>query len=172
MTPEQMEALAKLAARAELGQLAPARRFVAQASADQARASEASKSAPKKAEGPMPVAPTAVVSPLAPAASVSAPAPAPAPAFRSPAPTPSPQPAPAPQLTLSQYASLCAELALTPAAADAIFRRHGLESAQQRAATDAAWKERLRRDPAEYQTWQDLYQRWYAHWAARRAPTG
>ncbi|WP_437601945.1 hypothetical protein WMF28_10045 [Sorangium sp. So ce590] len=73
-------------------------------------------------------------------------------------------------LPLTQYAALCAELALSPATADEIFRRYGLGSGEMRSAVDAAWKERLLGDPAEYSRWQDMVQRYYAHFARRGAP--
>ncbi len=40
-------------------------------------------------------------------------------------------------LPLAKYASLCAELALFPHEAEAIFRRYGLERVEERAAVDA-----------------------------------
>ncbi|WP_437314384.1 hypothetical protein [Sorangium sp. So ce385] len=73
-------------------------------------------------------------------------------------------------LPLAAYAALCAELALSPATAEEIFRRYGLGSGEMRSAVDAAWKERLRGDPAERSRWQDIYQRYYAHFARRGAP--
>ncbi|WP_437485808.1 hypothetical protein WME75_01895 [Sorangium sp. So ce1014] len=73
-------------------------------------------------------------------------------------------------LPLTQYAALCAELALSPATAEEIFRRYGLGSGEMRSAVDAAWKERLRGDPAEYSRWQDIYQHYYAHFARRGTP--
>ncbi|WP_437913590.1 hypothetical protein WME73_45020 [Sorangium sp. So ce302] len=68
-------------------------------------------------------------------------------------------------LPLARYAALCAELALSPAMAESIFQRYGLGSGEMRSAVDAAWKERLREHPAEYARWQDMYQRYYAHFA-------
>ncbi|WP_437312627.1 hypothetical protein [Sorangium sp. So ce385] len=73
-------------------------------------------------------------------------------------------------LSLAQYASLCAELAVFPRAAEAIFRRYGLESQQARAAVDAAWKERLGRDAGAYGAWQEMYRRYHAYWTQRGAP--
>lgn len=72
-------------------------------------------------------------------------------------------PAAAPALTLQQYASLCAELAVFRDRTDAIFQRYGLADPRDRAAVDLSWKERLRRIPAENQGWQALYQRWVEH---------
>jgi len=74
-------------------------------------------------------------------------------------------------LPLAKYASLCAELAVFPHEAEAIFRRYGLEHVEERAAADAAWKERLRRDPVQYGMWEVMYQRYY-RWAKRGAPSG
>lgn len=78
----------------------------------------------------------------------------------------------APSLTLKQYASLCAELAVSPQNADAIFRRHGFESAVSRSEADLAWREQLKRNPVEYREWQGLYQHYRVYWAeqARRNP--
>ncbi|WP_437991314.1 hypothetical protein [Sorangium sp. So ce145] len=73
-------------------------------------------------------------------------------------------------LPLARYAALCAELALSPAMAESIFQRYGLGSSEMRSAVDAAWRERLREHPAEYARWQDMYQRYYAHFARRGAP--
>ncbi|MGK4008488.1 hypothetical protein WMF31_38115 [Sorangium sp. So ce1036] len=70
-------------------------------------------------------------------------------------------------LSLAQYAALCAELALSPAMAESIFQRYRLGSVEVRSAVDAAWKERLRGYPAEYARWQDMVQRYYAHFARR-----
>ncbi|WP_437776264.1 hypothetical protein [Sorangium sp. So ce1097] len=73
-------------------------------------------------------------------------------------------------LSLPQYAALCAELALSPGAAEAIFRRYGLDSSERRSAVDAAWKERLSKHPAEYATWQEMYRHYHAHFAKRGTP--
>ncbi|XXT19878.1 hypothetical protein WME94_57620 [Sorangium sp. So ce429] len=75
-------------------------------------------------------------------------------------------------LPLAQYAALCAELAWSPGAAEAIFRRYGLGSGEKRSAVDAAWKERLRQHPAEYAKWQEMYWRYHAHFAKRNKPAG
>jgi len=73
-------------------------------------------------------------------------------------------------LPLAWYASLCAELSLFPHESEAIFRRYGLERAEQRTAVDAAWKERLRRNPIQYEIWQDMYRRYHARFAKQGAP--
>ena len=59
--------------------------------------------------------------------------PAQAPAGAAPAAKP-----PGLAISLSEYASLCAELTLFPASAKAIFRRHGLDTQEKRASVDAA----------------------------------
>ena len=73
-------------------------------------------------------------------------------------------------LPLARYAKLCAELALSPHEAEAIFRRYGLERVEERTAVDAAWKARLRQDPSQYGVWEVMYQR-YIGWLKRRTPT-
>jgi hypothetical protein len=70
----------------------------------------------------------------------------------------------APNLTLKQYASLCAELAVSPQRADATFRRYGFESAPARREVDQSWRERLQRNPVEYREWQALYQHYQMYW--------
>ncbi|XYH98434.1 hypothetical protein ACMHYB_01325 [Sorangium sp. So ce1128] len=75
-------------------------------------------------------------------------------------------------LPLARYAALCAELALFPEAAEAIFQRYGLGSSEMRSAVDAAWKARLRDHPTEYTRWQELYWRRHAHLAKRGTPAG
>ncbi|WP_437731464.1 hypothetical protein [Sorangium sp. So ce1335] len=75
-------------------------------------------------------------------------------------------------LPLSRYAALCAELALSPDAAEAVFQRYGLGSSEVRSAVDAAWKQRLRERPTEYAAWEDMYRRYHAHFAKRGAPAG
>ncbi len=71
----------------------------------------------------------------------------------------------APELTLEQYASLCAELAVFPPHVEAIFQRYGLMSLQSRLTVDLTWRERLRRDVARHHAWQSLYQRYQTYWA-------
>ncbi len=44
-----------------------------------------------------------------------------------------------------------------------------MAAAAKRSALDVAWKERLREHPAEYARWQEIYQRYYAHFARRGA---
>jgi hypothetical protein len=71
-------------------------------------------------------------------------------------------------LSLSQYASLCAELAVFPWAAEGIFRRYGLETPQHRHAVDAVWKERLQRDREQHQAWQAMYRQYRDYWTKHR----
>ncbi|WP_438034786.1 hypothetical protein [Sorangium sp. So ce204] len=75
-------------------------------------------------------------------------------------------------LPLAQYAALCAELSLFPDAAEEIFRRYGLSSAERRSAVDATWKERLRERPTEYARWQEMFRQRHAHFAKRGRPAG
>ncbi|WP_437483332.1 HEAT repeat domain-containing protein [Sorangium sp. So ce1014] len=98
------------------------------------------------------------------------PLPPPAPEPLSAAATPAPTSGPISRLTLAQYASLCAELAVSPRQSEAIFERYGLVSHHDRLAVDKAWQERLSRVPDEHRSWQGLYQHYQAYWAdqARR----
>lgn len=73
-------------------------------------------------------------------------------------------------LSLGQYASLCAELDVNPSLAEAIFQRYGLGDREKRAAVDAAWKERLRRSPMEYRTWQEMYRHYHDYWTKCGTP--
>lgn len=72
------------------------------------------------------------------------------------------------ELSLAQYASLCAELSVFPEETERVFRRYGLDADEKRSAVDAAWKKRLRHEPAEYEAWQELYRRYHAHWTKQR----
>jgi len=86
-----------------------------------------------------------------------------------PSPPATPVPcAPVPSLTLQQYASLCAELAVFRERTEAIFQQYGLGNLRDRLTVDLWWQERLRRNPAENQGWQALYQRWVAHFQEQR----
>ena len=77
----------------------------------------------------------------------------------------SPRPS-APSLTLEQYASLCAELAVFPTNAESIFAKYGLAALRDRLTTDLVWQERLRQDPASYRQWQESYKQAHAYWLA------
>ncbi len=84
---------------------------------------------------------------------------------RSQPPLPSPTVGPMPPrldttLTLAQYAALCAELIVFPAASEQTFERYGLATASQRTSIDRAWKARLQSNALEHQEWQQLYQRY------------
>ncbi|WP_437736672.1 hypothetical protein [Sorangium sp. So ce1335] len=63
----------------------------------------------------------------------------------------------APALSLEQYASLCAELAVAPGDAEALFARYGLDRPDARLAVDRFWRDRLARDEAAHRRWQELY---------------
>jgi len=60
-------------------------------------------------------------------------------------------------LSLEQYAALCAEVAVFPQTAEAIFAKYGLGASRDRLTADLAWQERLRADNALMQRWQSLY---------------
>jgi len=77
-----------------------------------------------------------------------------------------------PPLTLQQYGSLCAEVAVFPDRTEAIFHKYGLGDLRDRRAADVSWQERLRRNPAEYQGWYALYQRWTEHFERLKAGGG
>jgi hypothetical protein len=99
----------------------------------------------------------------------------PPPSVRPPPPSVKPTPPaavaePLNVLSLAQYASLCAELTVFPEHMEETFRRYGLDTGEKRSAIDAAWKERLRLEPAEYAAWQDLYRRYHAHWTKQGTP--
>lgn len=101
------------------------------------------------------------------------PKPSPTRAPEAPPPPPS-QPGAAPPsaaatLTLTQYASLCAELSLAPNGQEAVFHRYGLGVMRDRLRVDLVWQERLRRDPEEYRKWQALYEQYHRYLSAKRA---
>ncbi|KYF73347.1 hypothetical protein [Sorangium cellulosum] len=63
----------------------------------------------------------------------------------------------APALSLEQYASLCAELAVAPGDAKALFGLYGLAQPDVRLAVDRFWRDQLARDQAAHRRWQALY---------------
>jgi len=73
-------------------------------------------------------------------------------------------------LSIEQYAALCAEVAVSPQAADAIFTKYGLGARRDQITADLAWQERLRADNALMLKWQSLYLHYHEHYsrAARR----
>lgn len=73
------------------------------------------------------------------------------------------------QLTLAQYASLCAELAASPNAKEAVFHRYGLSAARERQRVDLAWRQRFQQNPAEYREWQALYEQYHRYLSAQSA---
>ncbi|MCC6522798.1 MAG: hypothetical protein IT373_09070 [Polyangiaceae bacterium] len=75
-------------------------------------------------------------------------------------------PAP-PALTLPQYASLCAELALYPAHAAAVLARYLLRGPHDVRALEVAYATRFARDPASRTEFERVY-RQYAAWLTRR----
>ncbi|MGK3972313.1 hypothetical protein WMF38_11415 [Sorangium sp. So ce118] len=73
------------------------------------------------------------------------------------APVPTPASLSVPALSLEQYATLCAELGASSGNAEALFARYGLIQPEARLAVDRFWRDRLARDPAAHQRWQELY---------------
>ena len=67
-------------------------------------------------------------------------------------------------LSIEQYAALCAEVAVSPDRADAIFAHYGLGAPKDRLTADSAWKDRLRADPALTARWQGLYLHYHEHY--------
>jgi len=68
-----------------------------------------------------------------------------------------------PQLTLQSYASLHAELSVSPANAGEILRRYGVADEATRRALDDAWRARLAASPRTQAEWQRLYNE-YREW--------
>jgi hypothetical protein len=91
----------------------------------------------------------------------------PAPSLRIDTPAPGFTPAPArpwpapPLLTLEQHASLCAELARSPAHTAAILARYGL-TPDAKVALDAHYRGQVAADPALRERWQRAYQSYQA----------
>ncbi|MBK8255243.1 MAG: hypothetical protein IPK82_21600 [Polyangiaceae bacterium] len=84
--------------------------------------------------------------------------------------TPAAPPTPAantPELTLEQYASLCAELLVFKGRGDAVFAKYGLADLKKRLTVDLTWQEKLRRNPELNARWQQLYKHYTAHWTAQ-----
>src|SRR5262249_29579015 len=72
-------------------------------------------------------------------------------------------------LSLEQYAALCAEVSAFPQRADATFARYGLVSREDKLTIDAVWQDRLSSDPALMKRWQSLYLH-YQEYYHRTAP--
>jgi hypothetical protein len=70
------------------------------------------------------------------------------------------------ELTLTQYASLRAELEVFPENEEAIFAKYGLASLERRGRVDATWQERLGNETETYAEWRQLYRHFSEHWAA------
>jgi hypothetical protein len=71
------------------------------------------------------------------------------------------------KLSLEQYASLCAELAVFPQHVEAIFERYQLLDLRERQTEDLGWQDRLRRNVAEQQEWQARYSAYFTYWSER-----
>ena len=85
-----------------------------------------------------------------------------------PAPSAPSSAVPMTDLTLEQYASMCAELAVFPDRSEAVFAKYGLADGRRRAAVDAAWKQRLSRYPSERAEWERRYLQYEASWRRSR----
>jgi hypothetical protein len=74
--------------------------------------------------------------------------------------------------TVQGYSVLAAELSVHWAHASAVLARHGLHSAEQKAALDQRWNERFQREPGLRSEWQGLVERYVAWFRAggRRGP--
>lgn len=70
------------------------------------------------------------------------------------------------ELTLVQYAALCAELDVTPEYAVAIFLKYGLGNDERRARIDALWRERLETRTTTYAEWRQLYRHFHDHFSS------
>ena len=103
----------------------------------------------------------AAVAPAAPAPATPAPVPVPAPPASAAAPA---------QLSLEQYASLCAERARTPHAITDIERRYGLAPGAA-ASQDASWARRFDSDPSLRARFASLLEH-YASWLRQQGGGG
>jgi hypothetical protein len=117
---------------------------------------------PPTARTEAPGGPPAAPPPAAPRASVPF---APQPPAQPPAAS---NPSPSAALTLDQYASMCAELAVFADRVDAVFAKYGLTDVRRRTAVDAAWKERLSRYPSERAEWERRYWQYESSWRRSR----
>jgi len=79
-----------------------------------------------------------------------------------------PPPPKVPQMTLQAYASLCAELSVTPEKSVEVLRRYGVHDEHARRALDEEWRARLAAHPPSNQEWQKLYTT-YRDWLRRKA---
>ncbi|MCA9640022.1 MAG: serine/threonine protein kinase, partial [Myxococcales bacterium] len=94
-----------------------------------------------------------------------------APGFAAPAQPPAPQAAPAapaggaaPQLTLFEFAMLCAEIAVAPREAkNQVLQKYNLTE-MQRHSLMTAYRERLAANPEEYAQWKQQYESATRHW--------
>jgi hypothetical protein len=74
------------------------------------------------------------------------------------------------ELTLAQYAALCAELDVTPKDAMAIFVKYGVVNDERRARIDTLWRERLETRTATYAEWRQLYRHFHDHFMSLSKP--
>ncbi len=109
----------------------------------------------------MPVPPLPVAKPPPKPAPPPLPPKAPPPPPLAAAPPPAPAAAPLPSLTVEQHASLCAELAFTPARADDILGRYRV-TPEGKARFDQVMRERFAENPTLQSRWQEAYQVYYA----------
>jgi hypothetical protein len=72
------------------------------------------------------------------------------------------------ELTLAQYAALCAELDVTPEDAVAVFVKYGVVNDERRARIDTLWRERLETRTATYAEWRQLYRHFHEHFMQMR----
>jgi hypothetical protein len=70
------------------------------------------------------------------------------------------------ELSLMQYAALCAELAVFADREEQIFAKYGLSSPERRARIDAAWRDRLENQTMTYAEWRQLFQHFMEHFLA------
>jgi len=87
-------------------------------------------------------------------------------------PAPAPAATPSQPLSLAQYASLCAELAVFPGESARIFERYGLGDPALRVSADDAWRARLQSDAKLYSTWNEHYRHYHAYWSAQARKPG
>lgn len=74
-------------------------------------------------------------------------------------------------LTLQQYASLWAELAMYPERVGAVLRRYGLPDEEARKKLNEAWGRRFLKEPAMRRSWMELCAR-YREWLQKQGNTG
>jgi hypothetical protein len=77
------------------------------------------------------------------------------------------------ELTLVQYAALCAELDAKPQYEEAILIKFGLLNPKRRERIELYWRARLENETGAYAEWRQLYQHYRDHWriVAKMRPT-